>query len=294
MVHFRTSRFVKFLISVATSFIVIATMTSCGPDPGQSQSSNRPQAPANLQAPAGHPQDTSAPHEPAQTQHSDEATTPDQSAAEQKFASQRLRMVDKHLAARDIDDPRVLEVMKRVPRHKFVPPAIRDRAYQDSPLPIGHRQTISQPYIVALMTQLVEPKPEKKALDIGTGSGYQAAVLAELVKSVHSIEIVEPLAREATARLKKLGYQNVTVRHGDGYQGWKSEAPFDIIIVAAAPDHIPQPLVDQLAPNGKMVIPVGDYYQDLLVIEKRSDGSIVKKNIAPVTFVPMTGAAEDK
>ena len=223
-----------------------------------------------------------------------ERTSPERAAADQKYAKARAHMVATQLAKRDIVDERVLDTMKKVPRHEFVPEAIRRRAYQDSPLPIGHRQTISQPYIVALMTQLVDPQAQKKALDIGTGSGYQAAVLAKLVKSVYSIEIVEPLAIEARERLKTLGYNNVTVRHGDGYAGWPSEAPFDIIIVAAAPDHVPQPLVDQLAPGGKMVIPVGEYFQRLLLIEKHEDGSTHRKSVAPVTFVPMTGAAQQK
>jgi protein-L-isoaspartate(D-aspartate) O-methyltransferase len=182
--------------------------------------------------------------------------------------------------------------MRQVPRHKFVPESRRQQAYIDSPLPIGLGQTISQPYIVALMTQLVDPEPHHKALDIGTGSGYQAAVLAELVKSVHSIEIVESLAKEADDRLRTLGYKNITVRHGDGYHGWPSEAPFDIIIVAAAPDHVPQALVEQLAPGGKLVIPVGKYFQTLLVIEKGRDGTVVQSEVAPVAFVPMTGAAQ--
>lgn len=223
----------------------------------------------------------------------DTTATSQGTPTENGYAEKREQMVARQMIGRDIVDQRVLETMKRVPRHRFVPTAIVDRAYDDSPLPIGHRQTISQPYIVALMTQLVKPQPDHKALDIGTGSGYQAAVLAELVKSVHSIEIVEPLANEARDRLQKLGYENITVKHGDGYQGWKSEAPFDIIIVAAAPDHVPQPLVDQLAPHGKLVIPVGKYYQELLVIEKRGDGTVVKNNVLPVTFVPMTGEAQE-
>ena len=212
-------------------------------------------------------------------------------STDQSYTNAREEMVAKQLAARDIVDQRVLDAMKRIPRHEFVAEAIRPRAYHDSPLPIGHEQTISQPYIVALMTQLVEPRPHEKALDIGTGSGYQAAVLSEIVKEVYSIEIVEPLAQEARDRLRRLRYKNVTVRHGDGYQGWKSEAPFDIIIVAAAPDHVPQPLVDQLAPTGKMVIPVGKYFQELLVIEKLQDGNVVQRNVTPVAFVPMTGEA---
>lgn len=203
-------------------------------------------------------------------------------------------MVADQLAARDIVNPRVRDAMQRVPRHEFLPLAERHRAYHDSPAPIGYRQTISQPYIVALMTQLVEPLPHKRALDIGTGSGYQAAILAELVKQVYSIEIVEPLAVEARTRLPTLGYKNVTVRYGDGYHGWESESPFDIIIVAAAPNHVPQPLVDQLAEGGKLVIPVGDYFQQLLIIEKDQLGNVTKRNVAPVAFVPMTGAAEQE
>lgn len=280
MFRLLTKQFVQSILPVTLLAIVVATMTSCSTNPNQSVSSS--------------PQDSSESQDVSQPALPDTTELTKQTPVEQEFARQREQMVEKHMAARDIVDQRVLDVMKRVPRHKFVPAAIRPRAYQDSPLPIGHRQTISQPYIVALMTQLVEPKQEMKALDIGTGSGYQAAVLAELVQSVHSIEIVEPLAKEARDRLQQLGYKNVTVRHGDGYQGWKSEAPFDIIIVAAAPDHIPQPLVDQLAPNGKMVIPVGKYAQDLLIIEKQSDGTVVKKNVAPVAFVPMTGTAQEK
>jgi protein-L-isoaspartate(D-aspartate) O-methyltransferase len=210
----------------------------------------------------------------------------------QATVSARERMVQSQFAARDIINKRVLEVMRRVPRHEFVPNGRRDSAYDDHPLPIGEGQTISQPYIVALMTQLVDPQPSDKALDVGTGSGYQAAVLAELVKHVYSIEIVEPLADRADATLQRLGYKNVTVRHGDGYHGWKSEAPFDLIIVAAAPDHIPEELVKQLAPEGKMVIPVGSRWQTLILIEKKADGTIRKHNVAPVAFVPMTGDAD--
>jgi protein-L-isoaspartate(D-aspartate) O-methyltransferase len=212
------------------------------------------------------------------------------------FTEARQQMVDEDLAGtgRDITDRRVLEAMGRVPRHLFVPDDLRHVAYADRPLPIGHSQTISQPYIVALMTQLVEPTPESKALDIGTGSGYQAAVLAELCKEVYSIEIVEPLADEATKRLADLGYKNITVRHGDGYRGWKEHAPFDLIVVAAAPDHVPQPLVDQLAPGGKLVIPVGDWYQELILIERSEDDTVSRKSVIPVAFVPMTGEARER
>ncbi|NUQ64813.1 MAG: protein-L-isoaspartate(D-aspartate) O-methyltransferase [Pirellulales bacterium] len=203
-------------------------------------------------------------------------------------------MVDEQLRGRDITDAKVLEVMGRVPRHRFVAESQQDSAYEDYPLPIGHGQTISQPYIVALMTQLAVPKPESRALDIGTGSGYQAAVLAELCKEVYSIEIVEPLAVEARGRLERLGYKNVTVRTGDGYRGWPEKAPFDVVLVAAAPEQVPEPLIEQLAPGGRLVIPVGGFFQELLVIEKKEDGSIERKSVAPVRFVPMTGEAQKR
>jgi len=204
--------------------------------------------------------------------------------------SKRSLMVQRQLRARDIDDPEVLAAMEKVPRHKFVPERFQSAAYQDRPLPIGLDQTISQPYIVALMTQLAQPTEQSRVLDVGTGSGYQAAVLAELVDHVYSIEIVEPLATEAKQRLESLGYDNITVRHGDGYQGWEEYAPFDGIIVAAAPDHVPQPLIDQLAVGGHLIIPVGEQFgQNLLVIEKQPDGSTTRKVVAPVAFVPMTG-----
>ena len=209
-----------------------------------------------------------------------------------QFTRARETMVARQLRSRDITDAKVLEVMGRVPRHRFVPKELRDAAYADYPLPIGHRQTISQPYIVALMTQLARPKAGSRALDIGTGSGYQAAVLGEICKEVYSIEILKPLADEAGTRLKQLGYKNVTVRSGDGYRGWPEKAPFDVIIVAAAPDHVPQPLIDQLAPGGKLVIPVGEYYQELVVIEKQQDGTARRTPVIPVMFVPMTGEAE--
>ena len=211
-----------------------------------------------------------------------------------EFLAARRKMVEAQLAARDIRDPHVLAAMLRVPRHRFVPEALADEAYDDHPLPIGHGQTISQPYIVALMTQLAAPRPDSRALDVGTGSGYQAAVLAELCREVYSIEILEPLTAEAAERLKRLGYRNVTVRTGDGYRGWPEKAPFDLIIVAAAPDHVPQPLIDQLAPGGRLVIPVGDARQELLLIEKVRDGAVRRESVAPVMFVPMTGEAMRK
>jgi len=206
----------------------------------------------------------------------------------------RRRMIDRDLAGRDITDEVVLRAMGKIPRHEFVPGDLRGSAYADHPLPIGHDQTISQPYIVALMTQLAGVKEGSRALDIGTGSGYQAAVLGEICKEVSSIEIVEPLAKESTKRLADLGYKNVTVRHGDGYQGWPEKGPFDAIIVAAAPDHVPQPLVDQLAPGGKLVIPVGKLYQELLLIERDKDGKVQQQGGIGVRFVPMTGEAQKR
>lgn len=208
------------------------------------------------------------------------------------FAAARRRMVEKHLRGRDIIDPRVLAVMGRVARERFMPADVAGLAYEDGPLPIGLGQTISQPYIVALMTQLARLTPDSRALEVGVGSGYQTAILAGLCKHVYGVEILEPLTTSARERLASLGYQNVTVRCGDGYQGWPEAAPFNAIVVTAAPDHVPQPLIDQLAIGGRLVIPVGSYIQELLLIEKQLDGRIVRSVVAPVVFVPMTGEAE--
>jgi protein-L-isoaspartate(D-aspartate) O-methyltransferase len=210
------------------------------------------------------------------------------------YSAARRRMVEEQLRRRDIRDSRVLEAMGRVARDRFVPPESRRRAYNDYPLPIGLDQTISQPYIVALMTQLARPAPESRALEIGVGSGYQAAILAELCREVYGIEIHEPLAAAASQRLAALGYRNVAVRSGDGYRGWAERAPFDVIVVSAAPDHVPQPLADQLAPGGRLVIPVGRYSQELLLVEKQADGSLLRTSVVPVQFVPMTGEAEKR
>jgi len=203
-------------------------------------------------------------------------------------------MVQRQLAARDITDARVLAAMRKIPRHEFVPPDVEPAAYQDSPLPIGLGQTISQPYIVALMTQLAGAAPGKKALDVGTGSGYQAAVLAEIMDRVYSIEILCELADDARARLTRLGYRNIEVRCGDGYRGWEEAAPFDVIIVAAAPEEIPEPLIDQLAPGGRLVIPVGEAHQELIVVEKSPEGVISRFTAGGVRFVPMTGEAQKR
>jgi protein-L-isoaspartate(D-aspartate) O-methyltransferase len=206
----------------------------------------------------------------------------------------RWSMVADQIAARGVKDPRVLAAMREVPRHAFVPDAMRDSAYADSPLPIGYDQTISQPYIVALMTELARPAPSDAALEVGTGSGYQAAVLSRLVARVYSIERLAPLAQSAAATLQRLGCHNVQVRNGDGYQGWPEQAPFDFILVTAAPDAVPPALVTQLKPGGRLVIPVGPVggVQDLRVVEKDSQGRITTKSVIPVRFVPLVRQGE--
>jgi len=207
-------------------------------------------------------------------------------------AARRARMVDTQIVSRGVRDPRVLSAMREVPRHLFVDPAQWPRAYDDTPLPIAGNQTISQPYIVALMTELLDLQPQERVLEIGTGSGYQSAVLSRLSRDVYTIEIVPELARDAAERLSRLGYKNVTVREADGYRGWPERAPFDGIIVTAAPERIPQPLLDQLAPGGRMVIPVGGFFQELKVFRKDASGRITEQAILPVRFVPMTGEVE--
>jgi len=210
------------------------------------------------------------------------------------FTQERERMVVTQLQSRDITDPEVLRAMRTVPRHKFVPEQYLDQAYADHPLPIGEGQTISQPYIVALMTQAVKIKPGDRVLEIGTGSGYQAAVLAELTDEVYTIEIIEALGLQAAKRLRELGYSQVHTKVGDGYYGWEEHAPYDAIIVTCAPDHIPPPLVAQLKVGGRMVIPVGPpgAYQSLWLLEKQPDGRVKRQNLGGVIFVPMTGAAQ--
>lgn len=207
---------------------------------------------------------------------------------ERNGAPERQRMVERQLAARDIADPRVLDAMRAVPRHLFVPESMRPQAYDDTPLPIGFDQTISQPYIVAFMTQALEVQPTHTVLEVGTGSGYQAAVLSGLVRQVYSIEIVEPLADRARRMLAELGYANVEVRTGNGYLGWPEHAPFDRIIVTAAPPEVPPALVEQLAIGGYLVIPVGTDRQELRVLRKTSTGLETLRTL-PVRFVPMTG-----
>ncbi len=204
-----------------------------------------------------------------------------------RYTVARERMVTEQIISRGVTDQSTLQAMRKVPRHLFIPKEYESEAYDDYPLPIGYGQTISQPYIVAYMTEVAEPDHSKTALEVGTGSGYQAAVLAETVKSVYSIEIVPELAMESEERLKKLGYKNITVKYGDGYNGWKEFSPFDIIIVTAAAEQIPQPLIDQLAENGRLVIPVGAplAVQELILLIKK-DGKIEKRRMTFVRFVP--------
>jgi len=212
-------------------------------------------------------------------------------AGEDPFRQARHAMVERDILLRGVVDAAVLDAMRQVPRHRFVPEALVSRAYEDRPLPIGLRQTISQPYIVALMTELAALGPGDRVLEVGTGSGYQAAVLSVLVESVYSIEILEELSLRAQGVLRDLGHDNIEFRVGDGYGGWPEAAPFDAIIVTAAPPHVPQPLLDQLAEGGRMVIPVGTMYQELLVLEKTAAG-VVRRRTIPVRFVPMTGEAQ--
>jgi protein-L-isoaspartate(D-aspartate) O-methyltransferase len=201
----------------------------------------------------------------------------------------RARMVREQLVATGIRDPRVLDAMGRVPRHAFVPEALRAYAYDDGPLPIGHNQTISQPFIVALMCELASLRPESRVLEIGTGCGYQAAVLAELANEVYTIEIVEPLARSAAARLAELGYGRVHVRHGDGSVGWPEAAPFDAVLVAAATAAVPDALLRQLVPGGRAIVPVGTRVAQELRIYRRTQDGVEMTSVCPVAFVPFTG-----
>lgn len=213
-----------------------------------------------------------------------------QRAALIKEIADDVRATASYLGRRELD-PRVLAALGEVPRHEFVPWLERSRAYRNQPLPIGYGQTISQPYIVAVMTDLLDPQPGDRVLEVGTGSGYQAAVLAQLVKEVYTIEIIEPLGHSAEVRLKTLGYSNVTVRIGDGYYGWPDKGPFDGIVVTAAASYIPPPLLAQLKPGGRMVIPVGSRFltQQLVLIVKNVDGTLQTRQLLPVMFVPLTG-----
>ena len=212
-----------------------------------------------------------------------------------QMLQRRLEMVSRQIEARGVSDSAVLEAMRSVPRHLFVPEAMQERAYVDSPLPIDAGQTISQPYIVALMTELLEPKPGQKVLEIGTGSGYQAAVLSGVVGEVFSVEIKEVLHEQSSDTLRRLGYDNVSTRHGDGYYGWEEEAPFDGIMITASVDHVPPPLLDQLVDGGRLVLPLGHpfSFQNLVVVTKEGEDYRLRQ-ITGVLFVPMTGKAMEK
>ena len=211
------------------------------------------------------------------------------------YRSRRVNMVETQIKSRGIKDSTVLAAMRNVKRHHFVPDNLIDKAYADRPLPIGHSQTISQPYIVAYMTEALDLEADDNVLEIGTGSGYQSAVLAEIVKKVYTIEIVESLAEEAEQRLNRLGYNNIQVKCGDGYEGWQRYAPYDAIIITAAPPRVPTPLKEQLAEGGRMIIPIGagQWNQELLLLEKK-EGQILRRQLLPVRFVPMTGKAQQK
>lgn len=214
--------------------------------------------------------------------------------AQDRFAELRDRMVRVAIEGEGISNPRVVAAMRKVPRHEFVPTALKQQAYQDSALPIGSQQTISPPYVVAYMTEVLDPQPADKVLEIGTGSGYQAAVLAEIVAEVYSIEIVSPLAKSATKRLAELGYANVHVLDGDGFKGWPEHAPFDKIIVTCSPEKIPEPLVEQLKDGGRMIIPVGERYQQVFHLLKKVDGKLEEERLISTLFVPMTGESENQ
>jgi protein-L-isoaspartate(D-aspartate) O-methyltransferase len=208
-----------------------------------------------------------------------------------EFAVERERMVREQVAMRGVTNERILTAMRKVPREQFVPEAMRDRSYSDQPLPIGYDQTISQPFVVAFMTEKLQLKSTDRVLEIGTGSGYQAAILGELAAEVYTIEIVEPLGKGAAATLQRLGYKKVHVKIGDGYKGWPEHAPYDAVIVTCAPDHVPQPLVQQIKEGGRIVIPVGPAGgQELYLLEKR-EGQLKQRAVLPVRFVPMTGEA---
>lgn len=214
-------------------------------------------------------------------------TTP-QAGGQRDPVAERQRMVNEQLRGRDIKAPRVLAAMEKIPRHRFMPEDVRHEAYGDHPVPIGHGQTISQPYIVGFMTQELDVQPEHRVLEIGTGSGYQAAVLAELAKEVYTMEIIEPLAESARQTLESLGYRNVHVRAGNGYEGWPEHAPYDRIMVTAAPEEVPAALVEQLKVGGLMAIPVGSVFQELRILRRTPQGTETLRTL-PVRFVPMTG-----
>ena len=209
-------------------------------------------------------------------------------------AAERNYMVNHYVAGSGVTNPSVLEALRAVPRHEFVPPADRDKAYLDMAIPIGESQTISPPFIVAFMTDKLDPKPTDRVLEIGTGSGYQASILGQIVQDVYSIEIVEPLGRRAAALIKRLGYDNIHTKIGDGFQGWPEHAPYDSIIVTCSPEKLPQPLIDQLKEGGRIVVPLGERFQQSLYLFRKVNGEMVPEPLEGTMFVPMTGKAEEQ
>jgi protein-L-isoaspartate(D-aspartate) O-methyltransferase len=261
---------------VALAFLALLTLLAgCGP---ATAPTDLPATPAVAQS------------EPTDLPSAEPTPTPTFWGEGDERLEDRMQMVDRQIRRRGVTDQDVLDAMERVPRHEFVPKDYQDQAYADRPLPIGYGQTISQPYIVALMTELLQLKNTDRVLEVGTGSGYQAAILSQIVAEVYTVEIVEALAVESHERLKRLDYANVHTLHADGYYGWEEHAPYDAIIVTCAPDHIPQPLVQQLEDGGKLVIPVGPPggYQTLWQITREGD-DIEKRNVTGVLFVPLTG-----
>jgi protein-L-isoaspartate(D-aspartate) O-methyltransferase len=222
------------------------------------------------------------------------ADDPSGTAEPEAVVSARRRMVKRHLEGRGIKNPRVLEAFRTVPRHLFLPPETRRHAYDDESIPIGEGQTITPPFDVAFMTEALDPKPTDKVYEVGTGSGYQAAILSRLVKDVYSVEIKEKLGRRAAETLKKVGYTNVHTKVGDGYAGWPSEAPFDAVIVTCAPEMVPPPLVEQLKEGGRMVIPLGDRFNQSVFLMVKKNGKLTGRELRPTLFVPMTGTAQEQ
>jgi protein-L-isoaspartate(D-aspartate) O-methyltransferase len=227
----------------------------------------------------------------AEPRASGSAQSKDETRKEDPTAPARLRMVERHLVERGIKNPRVLDAFRTVPRHRFLAPKTQRLAYDDESIPIGEGQTITPPYDVAFMTEVLDPKPTDKVYEVGTGSGYQSAILSRLVKDVYSIEIHRPLGERAAAVHKSLGYTNIHTKIGDGYGGWPEAAPFDAIIVTCAPQKIPQPLIDQLKEGGRMVIPLGDRFNQTVHLIVKRDGKLIDKELKPTLFVPMTGRA---
>ncbi len=276
-----------FLLILLLLFLVIFSIKKAtGPEltfASENQNTDANQAPVDANEESEQKQEPCEDERPLRPDHNHPAFT--------ERVEERTEMVARHIQARNISDPNVLKAMRMVPRHAFVGPGRQRYAYADHPLHIGCEQTISQPYIVAFMTEALELKPNSKVLEIGTGSGYQAAVCAEIAQQVYTIEIIEELAKSAEERLKKLGYRNVFVKAGDGYFGWKENGPYDAIIGTAAAGRVPPPLLEQLKPGGRMILPYGSPYglQYLVLITKDDKGNLAKKNVMPVRFVPMTG-----